>query len=130
MHGSNSCQREGCTQAVITTFRAEMFCLEHFCSRCYQLLERIDQRGASDGITLEHAQFADECARQAIAICLSADGLNNLDRARLLDILLWCGDISAAFRPVGRDQAVRRLRAPYKKPELRRGSAKAAAHNN
>ena len=40
-------------------------------------------------------QIADECARRTLDICYFASKmlLNNLERARLLDILLWCGDI-------------------------------------
>lgn len=126
MYDSKSCDRDGCTQAVVTAFRAENFCLEHFCSRCYQLLERIDQRDSKDTITVEHALLADECARRVIDICMRADILNNLDRARLLDILLWCGDISAAFPPGSPAEATPAFRAPYEKPELRRSNAKTA----
>lgn len=122
------CQRQGCTRAMVTTLRSERFCLEHFCSRCYQLLERIDQRTVNDpasSITVEQALLADECARRTIDVCLKSDQLNNLERARLLDILLWCGDISAAFRPGVREGRSMNSRKPYEKPQLRRSSRKA-----
>src|ERR1700756_496157 len=40
----------------------------------------------------------DECARRALEISFSRVELNNLDRARLLDILLWAGDLTTALR--------------------------------
>jgi len=46
----------------------------------------------------EELQVADECARRALDICLSKTILNNFDRARLLDIVLWSGDIVSCSR--------------------------------
>jgi len=129
MYDSKPCRRDGCTQPAITTFRGELFCLEHFCRGCYQLLEGIGQRTVNDPesfVTIEQALLADECARRAIDVCLNADHLNNLERARLLDILLWCGDISAGFLPKSQTEKAAGVRLPYQKPEVRRVSAKAA----
>jgi hypothetical protein len=39
--------------------------------------------------------MADECARKALDISLNTSVLSNLERARLLDILLWCGDVTS-----------------------------------
>lgn len=130
MHDLNRCQRQGCSQVAVSTFRGERFCLEHFCSRCYQFLEWVSQRMAdqpSRAITIEEALMADECARRTIDICLTSEHLNNLERARLLDILLWCGDISAAFRPENDIDQPRHARLPYEKPEVRRLNAKTAS---
>ncbi|HEX9233730.1 MAG TPA: hypothetical protein VF863_04885 [Candidatus Acidoferrum sp.] len=51
---------------------------------------------------------------------MSATVLNNLERARLLDILLWCGDISNAHRPKNVRAEFKGARAPYEKPVLKR----------
>jgi hypothetical protein len=40
----------------------------------------------------------DECAQRALEISLSEIEMNNLDRARLLDILLWSGDVTSMLR--------------------------------
>jgi hypothetical protein len=40
----------------------------------------------------------DECARRALEISFGRVELNNLDRARLLDILLWAGDLTTALQ--------------------------------
>ena len=129
MADSQSCQRTGCSRLVVTFFRNEAFCIEHFCTRCYELLEPIDQRnsnGLSQTFTAEQALLADECARRAIDVCLSASAPNNLDRARLLDIVLWCGDIGTSFRAKKRAAIEDGFRARYQKPQARRIDAKAA----
>jgi hypothetical protein len=72
---------------------------------------------ASRPATAEQIQIAEECARRTLDICMSKVLLNNLERARLLDILLWCGDVvnprKLPSRPAG---------APgrYEKPVVRR----------
>ncbi len=129
MADSKSCQHTGCSRPAVTFFRNETLCIEHFCTRCYELLEPIDQRssnGLSREFTAEHAILADECARRAIDVCLSANAPNNMDRARLLDIVLWCGDISTSFRVKKNAIPSDGFRAPYQKPQARRIDAKAA----
>jgi hypothetical protein len=97
MHNPECCDRRGCARPVITTFCKEALCLDHFCSRSYEFLNGTDERGqpnpASNVPTKEQIQTADECARRTLDICMSKLLLNNLERARLLDILLWCGDL-------------------------------------
>jgi len=97
MHNPERCDRRGCARPVVTTFCKEALCLDHFCSRSYEFLNATDARGqlstASNLPTTEQIQTADECARRTLDICMSKMLLNNLQRARLLDILLWCGDL-------------------------------------
>ena len=97
MRNPESCHRSGCSRPVATTFRQEALCLDHFCSRSYEILRAFDQHrqlnAAARPATAEQLQIADECARKTLDICMSKMLLNNLERARLLDILLWCGDV-------------------------------------
>ncbi len=103
MHNPECCDRRGCALPVITTFCKEALCLDHFCSSSYEFLNGTDERGqlstASNLPTTEQIQTADECARRTLAICMSKLLLNNLERARLLDILLWCGDVVSSLGP-------------------------------
>jgi hypothetical protein len=68
--------------------------------RCYELLER-SHRGA--GLTYSLEEFSaelfalDELARRALEVSFSRLTLNNLDRARLLDILSWVGELTSMF---------------------------------
>jgi len=98
MPSAKSCQRRDCPRPVVTAFREETLCLDHFCNRSYEFLSGLDQRSLLDTIEspliAEQMQVLQECARRALDICVNANVLNNLERARLLDILLWCGDVT------------------------------------
>lgn len=95
-----SCSRAECLRSAVTALGEKDYCFDHFCSRCYELLER------KQGISVpscareyrEEMTELDECARRALEISFSRMQLNNLDRARLLDILLWAGDLTTALR--------------------------------
>jgi len=96
-----SCSRRGCLRRVVTSLGNEDFCLDHFCGRCYELLE-----GSKFQAELplrseecrEELLALDECARKALEISFGRVQLNNLDRARLLDILLWAGDLTSVLQ--------------------------------
>ncbi len=124
MRNAESCHRSDCSRPVVVIFRAEALCLHHFCTRCYEFLDGIDRRQqlnqAAPGSAVEQVLIADECARRALDICMSATILNNLERARLLDILLWCGDISSAHRPKNARAEFKDAPTPYEKPVLKR----------
>jgi len=124
MRNAESCHGSDCSRPVVVTFRAEALCLDHFCTRCYEFLDGIDGRQqlnqAAPGSAVEHVLIADECARRALDICMSATILNNLERARLLDILLWCGDISNAHCPKNVRAECQDAHMPHEKPVLKR----------
>jgi hypothetical protein len=98
-----SCVQRSCTRPVVTSFCKEVLCLDHFCSRSYEFLNRVEQRSQSDATwslaTADERVVAEECARRTLDVCMSKMLLNNLERARLLDILLWCGDLINSFSP-------------------------------
>jgi hypothetical protein len=100
MPSAKSCQRRDCPRPVVTAFREEALCLDHFCNRSYEFLNGLDRRSVpgsmESSLTAEQMQVLHECARRALDICMNANVLNNLERARLLDILLWCGDVTDA----------------------------------
>jgi hypothetical protein len=100
MSRRESCCRPDCPRPSLTSLGAERFCSEHFFERCYELLERIDdwQRCAGASPTPEQAYFVNECAQRVLEISLRSTELSNLERARLLDILLWSGDLAASLR--------------------------------
>lgn len=53
---------------------------------------------------LEEAKHAvEECSRRVLEVSLGTSGLSNLQRARLLDILLWASDISSGAHSRRRD---------------------------
>jgi hypothetical protein len=102
MEQAEECSRMNCRKRAVTRVGEENFCFDHFCSRCYELLERADAPlplAMGDYAALAALLYRlDECAQRALEISLGETELNNLDRARLLDILLWSGDVTTALR--------------------------------
>jgi hypothetical protein len=128
MRNPESCHRSGCSRPVTTTFRQEALCLDHFCSRSYEILHALDKRNQLNATarpaTAEQLQIADECARTTLDICMSKMLLNNLERARLLDILLWCGDVVSPKNVVS---SPAELRGRYEKSNPRGQTASGTA---
>jgi len=42
--------------------------------------------------------FVEECSRKALDVSLQSENLSNLQRGRLLDILLWAGELFLLLR--------------------------------
>ena len=80
----------------------QAYCLNHFLQRCYQRLEALDPRGRQ--FRTESASpavmraFIEECSRKALDVSLHSEALSNLERGRLLDILLWAGELFLLLR--------------------------------
>jgi hypothetical protein len=106
----------------VAALGSQAFCLDHFCTRCYEILDGIDRFRESDfdeSVCGGEEQFlADECARRALDICMSGRTLSNLERARLLDILLWCGDVVSIGRPKSMVAKASSVGKPYEKPNF------------
>ena len=102
------CNGRDCPNAAVISLGKKSYCFDHFCVQCYELLERAEGNTArilcQTPTNREEIQALEECAQRALEISLSEIELDNLDRARLLDILLWSGDLTSARR-VQRTQA-------------------------
>jgi hypothetical protein len=94
-----SCTVANCNDSSAAVLDDQALCLEHFFARCYQALEGYDGRRVETHWVeeMESAQlrrFLEECSTQALKVCLGNENLNNLQRGRLLDVLLWAGELS------------------------------------
>jgi len=91
-----------CGGAAITSLDHQALCLNHFLSRCYEKLEGVDPRGrkfTAEPVDLASMRaFVEECSRKALDISLQSQTLTNLQRGRLLDILLWAGELFLLLR--------------------------------
>jgi ParB-like chromosome segregation protein Spo0J len=80
----------------------QALCLNHFLSRCYERLENLEPRGrkfSAESVDLASMRaFIEECSRKALDISLQSQNLTNLQRGRLLDILLWAGELFLLLR--------------------------------
>lgn len=101
LHERN-CTEKSCGRASVTSLSQQDLCLEHFLRSCYEKLERLDPRGSGfsspPGDMASMRAFIDECSRKALDISLHSKLLSNLERGRLLDILLWAGELFLLLR--------------------------------
>jgi hypothetical protein len=99
MRDHRPCGRSGCSEPGIATFGAGTLCSEHFLVACYEVLGRLDRgmelSARGDIETREAIRVSDECVRGVLDVSLNAAELSNLQKARLLDVLLWAADIPA-----------------------------------
>jgi len=65
--------------------------------KCYERLDWIESIARTRRMETEIAAKAhlllQECANQTLLVCLHQQSLNNLERSRLLEILLQCSDL-------------------------------------
>src|SRR5260370_7427728 len=98
MDVSKRCVVNSCADVAVTSFGQQDLCLNHFVSRCYEGLDRLDPGGRRSGGS--HAErtalkaFVEECSRRTLEVSLSCHNMANLHRERLLDILLWALQIT------------------------------------
>lgn len=93
-----SCEVNRCEKPAISALAGQPLCLDDFCARCYERLDELEPmvRGQRT-LDAERAKsvrlLLQECADQALAVCLRHEPLSNRDRSRLLQILLQSGEL-------------------------------------
>src|SRR5713226_2724560 len=102
MHRKRNCRVGSCGGAAVATLDHQALCLNHFLLRCYEKLEGFDPRGrrfSAEPVDLASMRaFIEECSRKALDISLQSQTLTNQQRGRLLDILLWAGELFLLLR--------------------------------
>ena len=102
MLGKRNCRMGSCGGSAITALDHQALCLNHFLLSCYERLEGLDPRGrkfSTEPIDVVSMRaFIEECSRKALDVSLQSQTLTNLQRGRLLDILLWAGELFLLLR--------------------------------
>src|SRR6266699_2782381 len=97
-----NCTVGTCGRAAITSLGQQVLYVNHFLLRRYEKLDGLDPRGrkfTGEPIDLAAMRgFIEECSRKALDVSLQCEELSNLDRGRLLDILLWAGELFLLLR--------------------------------
>jgi hypothetical protein len=133
MHLHKPCRYIACLEHGVTAFGDEDLCCDHFVLRSYEFLEQIDsERRKSNNdscFATNLKESMNECLRGALEVSLKCEALSNLQKARLLDIMLWAGEFihrTDAGRFGGNGLCVGGVnesstgkRAAYAKPELK-----------
>jgi hypothetical protein len=88
----------------------EQLCRAHFISSCYDRLDQYDETRKGPGLTASDSEsvrrFIHECTRQADVIESCAPDLDNLDRAKLLHIIISASELGRHLRRSPRKVAV------------------------
>jgi hypothetical protein len=99
---AEDCGSKACNGPSITSLDHEAFCVDHFLLRCYEKLGEVDPRGrkfsAEQTDIVSMRDFIEECSQRALEVSLHSASLSNLQRARLLDVLLWAGELYLFLR--------------------------------
>ncbi len=102
MSQERNCSAISCGSPSVISLDQQDFCLNHFLHHCYQRLEAVDPRSRkvhSGQMNIASLRaFIEECSRKALDISLHSENLTNLQRGRLLDILLWAGELFVLLR--------------------------------
>lgn len=102
MASTEQCTSSGCNQTAAAWLEGEALCREHFISACYQRLDRYDEIRKTTGLrasdTESARRFIHECTRSADEIEHTEQNLENLDRAKLLQIILSATELGRHLR--------------------------------
>ncbi len=99
MAQSVSCGHSECSERAIVSFDSQFLCLDHLAAHCYSQLQECDRGDVFEqlltgtGIGGHAARFLDECRTKVAVVLVTRPELPNLERARLLDILLWASEL-------------------------------------
>lgn len=102
MQDERICAVDFCDGAATASLAQQNFCVNHFIELCYENLQRVDPRGQkAERMLLDLAAlraFVEECSRRTLEVALHCENIDNLQRGRLLDILLWAGELFLLVR--------------------------------
>jgi hypothetical protein len=96
------CNLTDCGHASEGSLDGEVFCREHFISLCYERLDAYDEMRKGPGLSVTDSEsvrrFIHDCTRSADDIEHRGLNLDNLDRAKLLHIILYASELGRHLR--------------------------------
>lgn len=102
MEKPESCSASGCGRLSATVLDIRPLCREHFIASCYLHLDEysrlLEDSRYRDTTTELVRRFLSDCTRHAADLAQAEHNLDNLERARILDILLRAGELSRHLR--------------------------------
>lgn len=102
MNITEHCSASGCEREGISSIESSAFCRGHFIDVCYTRLERYEELRKAQKLGVADAEsmrrFINECSRQADEIEQNAKDLDNLERAKLVDIILSASELGRHLR--------------------------------
>ena len=95
--GKSECRTGYCAESAVISLAGQDLCLDHFLACCYERLDRLEpmirSRSLEETERLAARVFLEECSNRVLMVCLRHQRLTNMERSRLLNILLLSGDL-------------------------------------
>ena len=99
---SSQCAAEGCVEAAVASLDERPVCRAHFVAEAYRHLESVAAETQESDLHSQHRElatrFLEQCMREVTNIACAAEFPSNLERAQLLDILLWASELYGRLR--------------------------------
>ena len=99
---SPQCAAEGCVEAAVASLDEHPVCRRHFVAEAYRHLESMAAQVQEPDFHSQHGELAtrllEQCMREVTNIACAAEFPGNLERAQLLDILLWASELYGRLR--------------------------------
>ena len=96
------CSSEGCSDEVVASVENRGLCRKHFLANAYRQLETISAQIQDPRFHESHgepaARFLEDCMRHAADIACAPAPPSNLERAQVLDVLLWASELHGRLR--------------------------------
>jgi len=116
---SDHCTSEACKEPAIASLEDRALCRKHFLTFSYRRLDVISGQIREAEFHASHAErasrFLEDCMRYAADVACSLESPSNLEKAQVLDVLLWASELHGYLR--------RGPRVPAKMPILLRSEA-------
>jgi hypothetical protein len=99
---SQKCTASACAETPVALLDENPLCRAHFLASAYQHLESIAARIQESDFHVRHGESAARCLeqymREVTSIACAEEVLSNLERAQVLDILLWASELFGHLR--------------------------------
>jgi hypothetical protein len=98
------CDSTQCSQRAVSWIDFHFLCVSHLVSHCYDRLEEFERAGnvnrtaREDGPIQSGPDFLEDCPAKIASLLITHADLENIERARLLDILLWANELDRRRR--------------------------------
>src|SRR4029077_36499 len=96
------CTADGCAKAAVASLDERRVCRAHFVAGAYRRLESIAAQIQEPHFHTQHgdlaSRFLEGCMRETTNIACAPEVPDNLERAQLLDILLWASELYGRLR--------------------------------
>jgi hypothetical protein len=96
------CSADGCSDEVVASVENRSVCRKHFLVDAYRQLESISAQIQEPRFHESHGEaagrFLEDCMRHAADIACASVPPSNLERAQVLDVLLWASELHGRLR--------------------------------